>query len=158
MNEVGAGAGGGTTETESDEMLRTRPNTIKRSTPTGEYAVRGAKIECDCGNGFDVVNIPLCHGVYSGDYPLVSVKDMKVDENICNGFGVCITPEGEKFDCKKEIQIDNEWINENKVRFHIDGEEVLATGAITMCSKHGGGIRVVESGQNGKYRHNQQMK
>ncbi len=62
-----------------------------------EYVVRGALLYCDCGSHHRRLNLPVCHGVYRGQHPLMRSDDCKAglegasihltSFGICNGFG-----------------------------------------------------------------------
>lgn len=54
------------------------------------YLVRGALLKCSCGTHTRKLNLPLCHGVYIADKPIVQEEDCQVgdDQNIA-AFGIC---------------------------------------------------------------------
>ncbi len=55
------------------------------------FLVRGAKLRCNMGSHARKMNLPVCHGVYSGKHPLVHDEDSVLMENITT-FGVCSAP------------------------------------------------------------------
>lgn len=60
---------------------------------TAEYLVRGAVLRCDCGSHARKLNLPLCHGVYHMNHPVVHQKDAEVgDDKHIPSFGVCSSP------------------------------------------------------------------
>lgn len=54
------------------------------------YLVRGAVLKCSCGSHTRKLNLPVSHGVYISDHPMVNQYDCVVgdDQNITT-FGVC---------------------------------------------------------------------
>lgn len=59
------------------------------------YLVRGALLACEKGSHPRRLNLPMCHGAYSEEKPLISETDC-TEENI-KYFGVCCSetpPEG----------------------------------------------------------------
>ena len=65
------------------------------------YLVRGAVLKCSCGSHTRKLNLPVSHGVYIFDHPMVNQYDCVVgdDQNITT-FGVC-SAEGNP--CKETI-------------------------------------------------------
>lgn len=53
-----------------------------------EYLVRGALLHCDCGTHPRRLNLPVCHGFYIQECPVIWEGDCKVGENI-SYFGIC---------------------------------------------------------------------
>ena len=58
------------------------------------YIVRGAKIFCTYGSHIRYLDMPVCHGSYIREKPMMHKRDCKVglDANI-PPFGACISPE-----------------------------------------------------------------
>ena len=57
-----------------------------------EYVVRGAVMRCRCGTHQRKLNLPLSHGVYYGDHPVVHSLDCRSgdDQNVPT-MGICKT-------------------------------------------------------------------
>lgn len=58
------------------------------------YLVRGAKLHCTCGTHKRKLNLPLCHGVYVAEKPMLHEEDCEAgdDKNI-PAFGICQSEE-----------------------------------------------------------------
>lgn len=58
------------------------------------YLVAGAELRCTCGTHKRKINLPLCHGVYTGKKPLLHEEDCEAgeDKNI-SAFGICQSDE-----------------------------------------------------------------
>lgn len=84
--------------------------------PEYSYVVRGATLKCSKGTDPGILNLPLCHGVYSLDKPVMNVADHVPGVNIgCFGFctaaggGLCVPQTTSKWtDGKHDVLIDNE--------------------------------------------------
>lgn len=58
------------------------------------YLVRGAELCCTCGTHKRKINLPLCHGVYVAEKPMLHEEDCEAgdDKNI-PAFGICQSEE-----------------------------------------------------------------
>ena len=65
--------------------------------PQFPYVVRGAKIYCTYGSHFRQLDMPLTHGVFIGDKPMLNDEDCKVGihYNIAP-FGICRSSDNEQ--------------------------------------------------------------
>jgi len=55
-----------------------------------KYLVRGARLVCRCGTHIRKLNLPLCHGVYIGENPVMHEYDcIAGDDGNISWFGVC---------------------------------------------------------------------
>ena len=55
-----------------------------------EYLVRGAMMRCSCGSHYRRLNLPMCHGIYTNDRPMMNDNDsLPGDEFNIPTFGVC---------------------------------------------------------------------
>ncbi|MOA05266.1 hypothetical protein D3C78_1248580 [compost metagenome] len=116
-------------------------NNIERSEATDEpelsYVVRGAMLRCACGSHPNILNLPMCHGMYLKGQPLMNVTDSKVNENIFT-FGVC---ESRSKPCEPEVNM--EWMN-GKPDLLVDGKPALLNISYVNCVHDEGGIIYVE--------------
>lgn len=56
------------------------------------YVVRGAKISCTFGTHFRKLDMPLTHGVFIGDKPMLNERDCRVGKNYnIAPFGICLS-------------------------------------------------------------------
>lgn len=55
------------------------------------YVVRGATMVCSCGSHGRKINLPVCHGSYINNKPMMNKNDWKPLVNIPE-FGVCSSP------------------------------------------------------------------
>lgn len=54
------------------------------------YLVRGAVLRCSCGSHSRKLNLPMSHGIYIGENPMVNELDCEVGDNAnITAFGVC---------------------------------------------------------------------
>lgn len=122
------------------------------------YIVRGAKMKCDKGTHARKINLPVSHGSYVGEKPMMNKTDRKED-NI-SYFGIChgecpssgeniylISEDGRKIDCGKKccVKILKDWENAKKDTL-VEGEAALTTDSVLMC-KYGGKIKFETNGQ-----------
>lgn len=110
--------------------------TSRESVP---YLVRGAKLQCNCGNQKRMINLPLCHGVYITEAPVICESDHIALKNIME-FRHC-----RKTDQACSPIITGKWKGaKNDVK--INGVNVITTESKLLCSR-GGIITVDDSGQ-----------
>ena len=55
-----------------------------------QYLVRGALLKCDCGSHPRRLNLPMCHGFYTNNHPVIQEEDCEVGIHI-NHFGICVS-------------------------------------------------------------------
>lgn len=55
------------------------------------YIVRGAKMVCSCGSHGRKINLPVCHGSYVNNKPMMNQLDCVPIKNVPE-FGVCSSP------------------------------------------------------------------
>ncbi|NFI03434.1 DUF4280 domain-containing protein [Clostridium botulinum] len=123
------------------------------------YVVRGAKMKCIKGSNERKINLPVSHGSYANDKPILNKKD-NTEQNI-SYFGVCeekgcfvekteITVIDSKGNIKTGIkcvpQIVHDWIK-TKGDTIVEGEPALTTDSVIYCCR-GGNITFVTSGQD----------
>lgn len=53
------------------------------------YIVAGARMFCDKGSHFRRLDLPLCHGTYIRDIPMVNRNDSSYPDNV-SMFGICV--------------------------------------------------------------------
>lgn len=118
------------------------------------YIVRGAKMKCDKGSNQRKINLPVSHGSYVKDKPILNKKDSKPD-NI-SYFGVCqecteeeitVIDENGALKTGKKCTpiISGEWVT-TKDNNLVEGQAALTTDSIIFCT-HGGKIKFLTSGQ-----------
>lgn len=124
------------------------------------YVVRGAKMMCVigkamCGSHKRKINLPVSHGSYVNEKPMMNEDDYK-SKNV-KWFGVCKKcTEGEDIylvgedgktvvgkKCKPKIL--KKW-TKTKKDTKVDGKAALTTDSILVC-KHGGHIMFYSDGQ-----------
>lgn len=102
-----------------------------------EYIVRGAVMCCSCGSCPSNIKIPISHGSYVENVPILNKTD-NTTANI-SPFGICILT-------KKPCAVSpGKWtdVKEDKL---IAGNPALTTNSI-MFTNCGGIIRFITSGQ-----------
>jgi len=104
-----------------------------------EYLVRGAQLKCRCGSAPRKLNLPLCHGVYVTNQPMMNADDNKANINVMF-FGIC-----EKTGEKCEPEICTPWLKPN-TKTMVSGSPAITTDSFLVCSK-GGLIEPMNSGQ-----------
>lgn len=127
--------------------------------PEGDYyIVRGAKMHCEFGSHDRKINLPVSHGSYVNDKPMMNMKDNKPVENIAY-FGVCTSgncTNSENVDLVKEDGqtvsgikccpvILAEWLNAKEDTV-VDGYGALTTKSQLICACKGK-ITFVTNGQ-----------
>jgi len=107
-----------------------------------DYVVRGAALKCSLGTSTDVLNLPVCHGVYLRGKAQCNITDSRSGKNILS-FGACrrSTPPPA---CIPSIGCD--WSNHYSTKLRIEGEEALIEDAHTFCAM-GGVIKITNNGQ-----------
>lgn len=111
------------------------------------YIVRGAKMQCDKGSNCRKINLPVSHGSYAKDSPILVKTDSKPVENIPY-FGVCKNEDQlpEKIDItvinkdgavqtgkKCMLQINGDW-KDTKDDNIVDGQPALTTDSKLFCN------------------------
>lgn len=115
------------------------------------YVVRGAVLKCDQGNHPGVLNLPLSHGVYIKDKPLLNIADKICGANAniseIGAFGLCKLTNDI---CKPEIAFGSKW-TDGKEDVLIEGEPALLNTSKLICSCKGSGgvISIEDDGQDG---------
>lgn len=129
------------------------------------YAVRGALMRCNHGSHCRRLNLPMDHGSYVLNHPLMCKTDCKAgieggDINIPT-FGVCeVRKKGETILLKREApetgnvrgkrcvpDIDGTWeAVHSETHVGENGEGALTTLSYLICN-HGGIIEILRSGQ-----------
>lgn len=123
------------------------------------YVVRGAEIFCDCGSHMRKLNLPVSHGSFVGDKPMMHERDCKVEENI-SSFGICYSEKNQSGETIYLISMDNQQIQgkpccpellgdtwtKTKSKVKVDGESALTTDSEMYC-KLGGIIKFASNGQ-----------
>jgi hypothetical protein len=138
-----------------------------------EYLVRGALLACQKGSHPRRLNLPMCHGVYTSEHPIIRESDCKLDDNI-NHFGVCksgtppenaktvaFAPYNEKESSKNQVEgpkccpdIIGKWRNVHETS-KISGEESAITTDSFLVCRCGGLIEPHTSGQEYEEEDNQ---
>ncbi len=104
-----------------------------------EYLVRGAQLQCRCGSAPRKLNLPLCHGVYVTNQPMMNADDNKANVNVMF-FGIC-----EKTGEKCDPQICSPWLKP-QMKTMVSGSPAITMDSFLVCSK-GGLIEPKTSGQ-----------
>lgn len=125
------------------------------------YVVRGAKMRCDKGSHTRKINLPVSHGSYVKEKPVMNEGDRVVDENI-SYFGICKEcSDGEEVylideksggtiigkKCKPQILTD--W-SDSKEDTLVEGRPALTTKSWITCAAHNGIIKFESDGQEEK--------
>ena len=104
------------------------------------YVVRGAEISCSEGSDPGVLNLPLSHGIYIKEQPVMNVADVIPLDNVGRcGF------------CKKDGSVCepdtffNKW-SQGKEDVLVEGEAALLSRSELICRK-GGIIKIEMDGQ-----------
>ncbi|AGX41830.1 DUF4280 domain-containing protein [Clostridium saccharobutylicum] len=112
------------------------------------YVVRGAKMKCDKGTDTKRINLPVSHGAYSNEKPIMNESDNIVGQNI-SSFGICSggcpSSGGNEKRKKCQVKILKEWMN-TKEDTLVEGEPALTTDSILICA-YGGVIKFITDGQ-----------
>lgn len=122
------------------------------------YVVLGAKMSCSKGSNERKINLPISHGSYVKDKPILNKSDC-TDKNI-KYFGVCkggcfkeehtITVIGKDGKvttgpkCEPLLEA-SEWLK-TKDDTLVEGKPALTTESVIYCSRNGN-IKFVTSGQ-----------
>lgn len=121
------------------------------------YIVRGAKMRCDKGTHARKINLPVSHGSYVAEKPMMNKTDRKEKNisyfGICNGGcpsnggNICLIAEnGQTIEGKKCcVQILKDWMNVKEETL-VEGEPALTTDSVLIC-KYGGKIKFETNGQ-----------
>lgn len=125
------------------------------------YVVRGAKMKCKCGSHKRKINLPVSHGSYVDEKPMMNEDDNKAVVNVTY-FGVCksgsnpssqiVNLVGEdgatitgKLCCPKII---GKWMK-TKEKTKVEGKPPLTTESQLVCG-FDGLITFVTNGQEDK--------
>ena len=126
------------------------------------YIVHGAKMCCSAGSNSTRLNLPRCHGVYTGDKAFVHEDDCKFEVNI-SMFGICQNCQGETvgfvsdldtefskagepaFGAMCKPMLESKWDGVHPVT-KVDGKSVLTAESFLICNM-GGVIQFMTSGQ-----------
>ncbi len=122
-------------------MIEPIENKIESSSNLSSYVTRGARLSCTLGSAPDVLNIPLCHGVYIKGKPQMNIADSKPVINI-KCFGTCsraVPPPP----CTPSIC--SKWSDHKDTKLMIEGEKALIQDATVACV-HGGIISIDTNG------------
>ncbi|MDR0266767.1 DUF4280 domain-containing protein [Paenibacillus sp.] len=103
------------------------------------YVVRGAELTCSEGTHPSILNLPLSHGVYIKDKPVMNVADCVVQKNI-GLFGFCKKVE----DICQPGLCGSSW-SAGKEDLLIDNEPALLDRATLTCAL-GGKIKIAKNG------------
>ncbi|MHC1686035.1 MAG: DUF4280 domain-containing protein [Clostridiaceae bacterium] len=101
------------------------------------YIVRGARMKCSKGSVEKKINLPVSHGAYVNEKPMMNKSDRTVIKNITS-FGQCTTGKccplifGDWIFCKEDMLVE--------------GKGALTTDSILVCAK-GGQIKFIDDGQ-----------
>jgi hypothetical protein len=104
------------------------------------YVVRGALMKCKCGAAPAKINLPVSHGSFINDKPMLNEADNKVPLNIPT-FGACTTIKV----CAPNILTN--WVF-TKTDTLVDGKAALTSESKLICA-NGGEISFVTDGQKG---------
>ncbi len=116
-------------------------NKIENSQDKSSYVTRGAIINCSLGSAPDVLNIPLCHGVYIKGKPQLNIGDSRGVINI-KCFGTCSRAVPPPV-CTPVINVD--WSNQIDTKLLVEGKKALIQNATVSCV-HGGIITIATNG------------
>jgi len=124
------------------------------------YIVRGAKMKCTKGTHKRKINLPLGHGAYVNEYPMMNKKDKDADKNI-KYFGICkdgckvgadiylLDEDGNQLPPGKECIVTilgDGWMTVKDDTL-VEGEPALTLDSTLTCI-YGGIISFVTDGQN----------
>lgn len=107
--------------------------------PEVAYLVQGAALKCTNGSANSLLNLPLSHGVYCDNQPVLTMQDALPMVNILP-FSICAITKGP---CVPSII--GQWIKPY-TQTQINGIPVLTTDSFLVCSL-GGLIKPNDSGQ-----------
>jgi len=122
------------------------------------YVVRGAKIKCDHGSHKRRINLPVSHGGYVNEKPIMNETDTEANKNITY-LGICnsgknpsnekiclINEKGQTIEGKKCCpKILSTWLK-TKGDTKAEGKAVLTNESQLICA-YGGKITFVNDGQ-----------
>ena len=121
------------------------------------YVVRGAKMKCDKGTHTRKINLPISHGSYAHENPMMNECDNVVDENI-SYFGICTggCPSSENINLLTEnggiatgkickVKILKKWMNAKEDTL-VEGKAALTLDSVLVCA-YGGQIKFIGHGQ-----------
>lgn len=125
------------------------------------YIVRGAKMRCSCGSHPRRINLPVSHGSYVEDKPMMNEADSRLLVNI-EDFGICNSPANPNnaiiyliAEDKSTISgkkccpvILSNWINTQE-KTKVEGKAALTTQSQLICAL-GGIIGFTSDGQQDK--------
>ncbi|MGG1787621.1 DUF4280 domain-containing protein [Brevibacillus formosus] len=123
------------------------------------YVVRGAKMRCNCGSHQRRINLPVSHGSYVNEKPMMNIEDYKPVENIAH-FGICQSPTNQNNSIIYLIAEDGQnisgkpctptiyapWIKV-KDDTKVAGKAALTTDSLLICG-YDGVIRFFSDGQH----------
>lgn len=122
-----------------------------------KYIVRGAKMQCKLGSHKRKINLPVSHGSYVNNKPVMNAGD-KVEVKNITWFGICrgscpssgtinlVGENGGVVTGKKcTPKILGEWVN-TKENTKVEGKAALTTKSKVYCM-YGGEISFVTDGQ-----------
>jgi hypothetical protein len=104
------------------------------------YAVRGALMKCSCGSCPMKINLPLSHGAFINNKPMLNEADNKVGMNI-TPFGACTNIKV----CAPNIP--SNWVM-TKMDTKVEGKPALTNKSKLICA-NGGVIEFLNDGQMG---------
>lgn len=121
------------------------------------YVVKGAKLECNCGDKESSLQIPVDHGIYINDKPQANIMDFKPNLNI-KPFGKCRSMANptvaaataankgrlKKMPCMPVVT--SPWIG-GKEDTYIDNSPALVNKSTNMCV-WSGRITITDDGQD----------
>ncbi len=116
-------------------------NKIENSENQSSYVTRGAVINCTLGSAPDVINLPLCHGVYIKGKPQLNIGDSRGGINI-KCFGTCSRSVPPPV-CTPAITVD--WSNVFDTNLLVEGKKALIQNATVTCV-NGGIITIATNG------------
>jgi len=104
------------------------------------YVVRGAEISCSEGSDPGVLNLPLSHGIYIKEQPVMNIADVIPLANVgrcgfCKLDGALCVP----------VTFMNKW-TQGKEDVLVEGEAALLSRSELTCNK-GGTIKIDMDGQ-----------
>lgn len=123
------------------------------------YVVRGAAMRCNCGSHQRRINLPVSHGSYVNEKPMMNLDDNQPVENIAH-FGICASPinqdgsiiyliaeDGQNISGKPCVPtIYAPWINA-KEDTKVEGKAALTTDSLLIC-RFEGVIKFISDGQH----------
>lgn len=127
--------------TKPGESVREKKNKAPSNTVSDEvqYLVRGATLGCNCGSSPSQLNLPLCHGVYAKNHPMMNQMDYAANVNVMP-FGKCSVT-----DQLCSPSIGGPWLKEHKKTIVTDAPAITMESFL-VCTK-GGLIEPRTSGQ-----------